>query len=99
VIIVPNYDIYYFLDVDDEEYDWLEYMTLEGKPEEMSWAKWALYKAGRATGHTLKYMDSWGESLADDFGLNKDPYKELIDRHNELASLSVRLHLLFSCLV
>lgn len=86
-------------DVDDEEYDWLEYMTLEGKPEEMSWAKWALYKAGRATGHTLKYMDSWGESLADDFGLNKDPYKELIDRHNELASLSVRLHLLFSCLV
>jgi len=71
-------------DVDDEEYDWLEYMTLEGKPDEMSWAKWALYKAGRATGHTLKYMDSWGESLADDFGLNKDPYKELIDRHNEL---------------
>lgn len=71
-------------DVDDEKYDWLEYMTLEGKPEEMTWAKWALYKAGRATGHTLKYMDSWGESLADDFGLNKDPYKELIDRHNEL---------------
>lgn len=86
------------LDVDDEEYDWLEYMTLEGKPEEMSWAKWALYKAGRATGHTLKYMDSWGESLADDFGLNKDPYKELIDRHNELVSLSVH-HLLFPRLV
>lgn len=71
-------------DIDDDEHDWLEYMTLEGKTEEMSWAKWAVYKAGRAAGHTLKYMDSWGESLADDFGLNKDPYKELIDRHNEL---------------
>ena len=63
-------------------------MTLAGEPEKMSWAKWAAYKAGRAAGHTLKYMDSWGESLADDFGLNKDPYKELIDRHNELVSNS-----------
>lgn len=74
--------------MDDEDlvddWDWLEMMTLEGKPEEMPWIKWGIYKAARGVGHTLTYLESWGESVAKEFGITEPAYQDVIDMHNRI---------------
>ena len=61
-------------------------MTLEGKPEQMSWFWWSVYKGARAIGHTLQYMNSWGEWFADEIGITRPMYEDLINQHKELVS-------------
>ena len=62
-------------------------MTLEGKPEQMSWFWWSVYKGARAIGHTLQYMNSWGEWFADEIGITRPMYEDLINQHKELVSI------------
>ena len=61
-------------------------MTLSGSENTMNYPYWFLYKGARAIGHTLQYMDSWGEFFANEFGLTAPLYQDLIDQHKELVS-------------
>ena len=61
-------------------------MTLSGKPEHMSWLWWSVYKGARALGHVLQGMNNWGEWFADEIGITRPMYQDLIDQHNELVS-------------
>jgi len=73
-------------DEDEHHVDWLELLTIDEPTNEqkMSYPWWATFKAARGLGHVLKYMDSWGEWLADEFGLLRPVYQDLIDQHAEL---------------
>ena len=68
------------------EVNWLQLMTLDGKPEHMSWLWWSVYKGARAFGHILQGMNNWGEWFADEIGITRPMYQDLIDQHNELVS-------------
>jgi len=78
----------YSEDEDDAEQsldiNWLQMMTLDGKPDSMSWLWWSVYKGARALGHTLQSMNNWGEWFADEIGITRPVYQDLIDQHNEL---------------
>ena len=73
---------------DEHHVDWLELLTIDepSNEQKMSYPWWATFKAARGLGHVLKYMDSWGEWLADEFGLLRPVYQDLIDQHAELVS-------------
>lgn len=73
---------------DEHHVDWLELLTIDepSNEQKMSYPWWATFKAARGLGHVLKYMDSWGEWLAEEFGLLRPVYQDLIDQHNELVS-------------
>ena len=64
-------------------------MTLEGEETEMSWTKWPFYKVGRAVGHTLKYLETWGESLAEDFGMLQAEHQDILDMHERIVSFKI----------
>ena len=76
---------------DEHHVDWLELLTIDepSNEQKMSYPWWATFKAARGLGHVLKYMDSWGEWLADEFGLLRPVYQDLIDQHAELVSPSI----------
>lgn len=61
-------------------------MTLQGKPEEMSWAKWIMYKTGRGVGHTLAYLESWGEVIAKEFGITEPIHQDILDLRDQIVS-------------
>jgi len=73
-----------------EKWDFLDMMTLEGKPEDMSWTKWITYKTGRGVGHTLVYLESWGEAIAKEFGLTEPEYQDVIDMHERIVSFRIK---------
>ena len=65
-------------------------MTLQGKPEEMSWAKWIMYKTGRGVGHTLAYLESWGEAIAKEFGITEPIHQDILDLRDQIVSFFLR---------
>ena len=64
--------------------NWLQLMTLDGKPDSMSWLWWTVFKGARALGHVLQAMNGWGEWFADELGLTRAD-QLLIDQHKELV--------------